>query len=62
MLHIFPHDHYWDYIRYSQYDKKELVDTFLKKCSICDYTVQVDEEEYLENAYLHIDDLYFSYN
>lgn len=62
MLDNLEHEHIWDYFKVSTYKKKCIEELYVRKCCICDKSLQINEEEYLENCFLHIDDLYFSYN
>lgn len=56
------HTHIWHYLKMTDVYEDKLEENYYKMCPLCKKVTESDEDEYLDNAFLHVEELWFSNN
>lgn len=54
--------HDWAYLKMSIYESSNSEDRFYRICNDCKLIFEINEEEYIDNAFINSEEMYFSYN
>jgi len=54
--------HDWAYLKMSIYESDNPEDRFYRICDMCKIIMEINEEEYMLNAYINSEEIYFSKN